>query len=82
MTLTYRPFYINGQWVDSLSGERYAVTNPATEESIAEMAIGTRADVKRAIDAAAAALPAWMKTTAYERARIRSAVFFKMRARS
>ena len=82
MTLTYRPFYINGQWVDSLSGERYAVTNPATEESIADMAMGARADVKRAIDAAAAALPAWMKTTAYERARILKKTADLMRARA
>ena len=82
MTLTYRPFYINGQWVDSLSGERYAVTNPATEESIGDMAIGTRADVKRAIDAAAAALPAWMKTTAYDRARILKKTADLMRARA
>lgn len=82
MTASSRQFYINGQWVDSLSGQRYGVINPATEETIAEMAIGTRADVKKAIDAAAAALPAWMKTTAYERAKILKKTAELMRERA
>ncbi len=77
-----RQFYINGQWVDSLSGERYGVINPATEDVICEMATGGRADTKRAVEAAAAALPAWMKTTAYERAKILKKTAELMRERA
>jgi len=82
MPTTYRAFYIDGQWSDAASGKRYEVINPATEEAIAEVALGTRADCKRAIDAAAKALPAWMKTTAYDRAKIlkKTAELMRLRA--
>ncbi len=80
--MTYRPFYINGQWCDSISGKRYSVTNPATEESIAEVAFGSREDCRKAIDAAAKAMPAWMKTTAYDRAKILKKTADLMRERA
>ncbi len=67
---SYRPFYINGAWADALAGGRYDVVNPATEEPVAQMAVGTREDCARAIDAAHKALPAWMKLTAYDRAKV------------
>jgi succinate-semialdehyde dehydrogenase/glutarate-semialdehyde dehydrogenase len=67
---SYRQLYINGKWVDSSSGKRLAVINPATEESIAEVAMGTREDCRLAIEAASKALPAWSKLTAWERAKI------------
>ena len=70
MSLPYRPLYINGQFVDSLSGKRLKVINPATEEAFAEVGQGGQADAAKAIDAAAAAMPAWMKLTAYDRAKI------------
>ena len=79
---TYRPFYINGQWCDSISGKRYSVTNPATEESIAEVAFGSRDDCRKAIAAAAKAMPAWMKTTAYDRAKILKKTADLMRERA
>ncbi len=57
--------YINGQW---LSRElTFPVFNPANGEQIGEVADGSRDDARDAIDAAAAALPAWSATTAYER---------------
>ena len=65
-----RQLYINGQWRDSSTGERYDVINPATEETIAEVAWGTREDCKAAIDAAYKAMPAWMKLTPYDRAKV------------
>lgn len=82
MPTTYRAFYIDGQWADAESGKRYEVVNPATEEAIAEVAMGTRADCKRAVDAAAKALPAWMKTTAYDRAKILKKTAELMRQRA
>ncbi len=66
----YRQLYIDGQWVDSSNGKRNAVNNPATEEPVGEVAFGTRDDCKRAIAAAKAAMPAWAKLTAWDRAKI------------
>jgi succinate-semialdehyde dehydrogenase / glutarate-semialdehyde dehydrogenase len=77
---TYRQLYINGKWQDASNGKRLNVTNPATEETIAEVAYGTREDVKAAIDAAHKALPAWMKLTAYDRAKILKKTADLMRA--
>ena len=63
-------------------GRRSAVDNPATEEIIAEVAFGTRDDCKRAIDAAAKAMPAWMKLTAYDRAKVLKKTADLMRERA
>ncbi|MFT4151433.1 MAG: aldehyde dehydrogenase family protein, partial [Paracoccaceae bacterium] len=49
-------FYIDGTWVDPLPGAgKLGVENPATEEIVAEVALGTAADADRAILAARAA---------------------------
>jgi aldehyde dehydrogenase (NAD+) len=48
-------FYINGAWVAPLGTERMGVENPATEEIIAEVALGNSADADRAVLAARAA---------------------------
>ncbi len=45
-------FYINGEWVDPLSKERMGVENPATEDIVAEIALGSAEDADRAIMAA------------------------------
>lgn len=50
---------IRNQW-RSGSGGVFAVTNPATEKSIAHVADGTSRDAVLAVDAAAQALPTWM----------------------
>ena len=62
--------FINGESVDSVSGERTEVRDPATGEPVATVPKGTREDARRAIDAAAAAFPEWSETTAEDRARI------------
>jgi len=62
--------FINGQWCAAGAGTTLEVINPATETVVATVAHGGRADVRRALDAAAAALPDWSKRTAYERAAI------------
>ena len=48
-------FYINGGWVAPLGGTRMGVENPATEEIVAEVALGSAADADRAVMAARAA---------------------------
>ncbi|TDF99421.1 NAD-dependent succinate-semialdehyde dehydrogenase [Paenibacillus piri] len=60
--------YINGKWEEPVQGRYFPSYNPATGEPIGEAADGTQADAKRAIDAAAAAFPAWSQMTALERA--------------
>jgi len=60
--------YINGTWCEADTGRTIAVTNPATEETICEVAYGGRAETERAIDAAAAAFKPWRALSAYERA--------------
>ena len=55
-------FYIDGAWVEPLSTNRMGVENPATEEMVAEVALGSEADADRAIMAARAAFDAWTMT--------------------
>ena len=42
-------FYINGAWVAPLGGATLGVENPATEEIVAQVALGTAADADRAV---------------------------------
>lgn len=60
-------FYIDGEWVEPLSKTRIGVENPATEEIVCEVAMGSRADADRAILAARAAFDAWTVTPPAER---------------
>jgi succinate-semialdehyde dehydrogenase/glutarate-semialdehyde dehydrogenase len=60
--------FINGQWIAAASGRRFAVTDPATGNSIADVADSGAADARAAADAAAAALPAWRAMLPKERA--------------
>ena len=60
--------YIGGSWRPAASGARFPVTDPATGRQIAHVSDGSTADVKAAIEAAAAAFPGWAVRTAYERA--------------
>jgi succinate-semialdehyde dehydrogenase / glutarate-semialdehyde dehydrogenase len=69
-TPTLKRMYIDGTWCDAEKGRTLAVMNPATEETICDIAYGGRAETRRALEAAAKAMPAWMKLTAYDRAKI------------
>jgi len=52
--------YINGEWVDSESGEIFERVNPADpDEIIGEFQKGNENDVKKAVDAAEQALENW-----------------------
>ncbi|MWK59642.1 succinate-semialdehyde dehydrogenase [Pseudomonas otitidis] len=62
--------YVNGQWIEADDDARFAVTNPANGELIAEVASLGRVETARAIDAAQAALPVWRARTAKERSAI------------
>ncbi|WP_116087638.1 NAD-dependent succinate-semialdehyde dehydrogenase [Tropicimonas sp. IMCC34011] len=62
--------FLAGEWSDAEGGKTFAVTNPSTGETIAEVADLSRADVARAIDAAHAAQTAWAARTAKDRAQV------------
>jgi len=59
--------YIGGAWRRSTSTEFFDVTNPATGELLARTPMSSSADVDAAVQAAAAAFPAWRRTPAGER---------------
>jgi gamma-glutamyl-gamma-aminobutyraldehyde dehydrogenase len=44
--------FINGDYVDAAAGGRFATVNPATGETLAEVAAGTQEDIDRAVAAA------------------------------
>ncbi|MEM3851910.1 MAG: aminobutyraldehyde dehydrogenase [Methanomassiliicoccales archaeon] len=70
--LKYYGAYIDGETVDSASGERMKVISPASEETIAEVARCGAEDARRAIDAAREAFDhgRWPKMTPSERSLI------------
>ena len=56
-------FYIDGQWVEPAGSARLDVINPATEAPVGTIALGTAADVERAVAAARAAFPDFSATS-------------------
>ena len=60
--------YINGQFVESRSGEWIEVLNPSTEEVTSRQPAGTVEDVNEAVEAAYVAQKKWAKVPAAERA--------------
>src|SRR5215831_18680564 len=58
---------IDGELVDSLSGETFAVSNPATEETIAQVPRARSEDADRAVRAAHAAQADWRTTPGIEK---------------
>ena len=69
-TLLKSDLFIDGQWVSPHGRARFAVTNPATGASIADVVKGNGDDAEAAIAAADAALPGWRARPARERAAI------------
>lgn len=62
--------FINGQWHDGESGDRFKVSNPATGEVIARVASVGVIETRRAIEVAQAALPLWQSQPAKQRSQI------------
>lgn len=76
MTVKDAKLFINGEYVDALSGQIFDTFNPATNEKLASVANGGTEDAKRAIDAAQRAFESgiWSKMPVEER----SAILCKM----
>jgi aldehyde dehydrogenase (NAD+) len=64
---SYLKQYINGEWVESESGTRHEVINPATEEASTEITLGSQADVEKAVTAARTAFESFSQTSVAER---------------
>src|SRR6266566_4454828 len=63
--------FINGESAEPSSGEVRELTEPATGEPLARVAVANEADVDRAVEAARAALDGdWAKTPPTERSRL------------
>ena len=61
--------YIDGKWVEAVSGETFTVDNPVNGDTLATLAYCGADETKRAVDAANAAQPAWAAKTPKERAK-------------
>ena len=62
--------YVNGAWTTAAGDKRFAVTNPATGDIVAEVADLGANDVTAAIDAAVPAQKEWAARTAKDRAMV------------
>jgi aldehyde dehydrogenase (NAD+) len=60
-------FYINGKWIPPVTPRVLDVENPATEQTIAQISLGSQADVDLAVAAARAAFDSFSQTTPAER---------------
>ncbi len=69
-TLFRQQCLIGGEWSDAANGETLLVRNPATDELVGTVPRLDLDTVRRAIDAAHAALPAWRARPAKQRAAI------------
>ena len=67
-------FYIDGRWVDPVEGRTCNVINPATEETIAQVALGSAKDVDLAAKAARRAFEEFSQTTREERLALLGAI--------
>src|SRR6185437_15435379 len=67
-------FYIDGAWVDPVVKKSTPVVNPATEEAMYEIALGSKADVDKAVAAAKRAFDTFSQTSREERVALLSKV--------
>src|SRR5688572_20890882 len=63
----FKRFYIDGAWVSPPGRRELAVINPATEQEIGKILLGTAEDVDVAVKAARAAFESFSQTSREER---------------
>ncbi len=63
----YLKFYIGGEWVAPTELKTLDVINPATEQVAGKIALGSAADVDKAVKAARKAFASWSQTSREER---------------
>jgi aldehyde dehydrogenase (NAD+) len=62
-----RQFYVDGEWVDPTRAQDFTVINPANEEPIATITLGSAVDVDKAVAAAKRAFESYSDTTLDQR---------------
>lgn len=77
-----RKFYINGQWVDPAEAHDLDVINPANEQPIATISLGTARDVDLAVMAARTAFPVYSETTVPQRLELLQSIIELYRSRT
>ena len=75
-------FYIDGAWVDPVEPKVLDVINPATEEVVGQISLGSSADVDRAVQAARRAFPSYSETSRQARLGLLRAIIELYEARS
>jgi len=60
-------FYIDGAWVDPAVPNGFDVIDPSNEDAFAQISLGAKADVDRAVAAAKRAFPTFSRTSPAER---------------
>jgi len=63
-----RQFYIDGAWVGPAGVDELPVINPATEEAITRISLGSATDVDKAVAAAKRAFASYSETAPWRRA--------------
>ncbi len=74
-------FYINGEWVDPVTPKTLDVINPATEEPLGKISLGSDSDVDKAVAAAKAAFESFSQTTIDERKALLANIIEGIKAR-
>ena len=60
--LDKKKFYINGKWIAPIEPRNYKVIDPSNEEPCAEISLGGKEDVNKAVSAAKKAFESWAFT--------------------
>ena len=81
MKYDFREFYIGGEWAPPSCPNDYYVINPATEEVVGEISLGSTDDAARAVATAKAAFPEYSQTTPTERSALMARIFEAYKAR-
>jgi aldehyde dehydrogenase (NAD+) len=77
-----RQFYIDGKWIAPAQPHDFPVINPATEEQIATISLGTAADVDKAVAAAKRAFETFSETTVEQRRELLQRIVAVYKAKS
>jgi aldehyde dehydrogenase (NAD+) len=73
-------FYIDGKWVPPVIPKTLEVLNPATEEPVARISIGSAADVNKAVAAARKAFDGYSRTSKEQRIALLEKILASYRA--
>src|ERR1043166_2069393 len=74
-----RRMFVDGEFVNSVSGETFAVENPATEEEIDQVPRAREADVQQAVSAAVRAQDDWRFVPGIEKCELLHRIAFNIR---